>query len=132
MGPVTAVSSFFGRALDFYGRSRRLEYIWMLLFSILVPVIAVALFISLGIDEEALETGQASPLAQVIIWTFCNRPSRYARPLDGPYGAPLSRYGSYRMDGRFVYRALDHPADWRFWSDRPVLLALIWKRERGK
>jgi len=70
MGPVTAVSSFFGRALDFYGRSRRLEYIWMLVISILATGLAIALFISVGIDEEALETGQASPLAQVIIWTF--------------------------------------------------------------
>lgn len=70
MGPVTALSSFFTRALDFYGRSRRMEYIWMLLISGIETALVGALFIGVGIDQAAFETGQVSLLAQVIIWIF--------------------------------------------------------------
>ncbi|MEL7057687.1 MAG: DUF805 domain-containing protein [Pseudomonadota bacterium] len=62
MGPISAVSSFFMRCFDVQGRSRRSEYLWMTIISVLFSVLVVyALILTEGglheIDEDNISGG---------------------------------------------------------------------------
>lgn len=68
MGPVSAFRSFFGRALDFNGRSRRSEYGWMLIIHTLANVLFGVILIAAGVDEFGLVTGDVPPLVEILGW----------------------------------------------------------------
>ncbi len=53
MGPITAITLFYSRYFDVYGRSRRFEYAWMLLLHGALLIVLTVLTITFGTTGPA-------------------------------------------------------------------------------
>jgi len=52
MGPVTAITLFYTRYFDVYGRSRRFEYAWMLLAHGALLILLASLVMTFGVTDS--------------------------------------------------------------------------------
>ena len=68
----TAVQTGIARTLDFSGRSRRSEFWWFTLFSMLVVIVAISLDRLLGLPALGVmpETGLPETYQQSLFWVF--------------------------------------------------------------
>ena len=67
MGPINAITHFYTRYFDVFGRARRFEYAWILLLHGALVVVVSALTISLGTTGPVTETESLNGLGQLFM-----------------------------------------------------------------
>jgi len=70
MGPITAISLFFTRYFDFFGRSRRFEYAWILLLHGGLIVLFAALTMTFGVEGSVDSAEDLNGLGQIIMGLY--------------------------------------------------------------
>lgn len=67
MGPITAITLFYTRYFDVYGRSRRFEYAWMLLTHAALVILLPGLAVTIGATGNFESVDNLNGLGKVLM-----------------------------------------------------------------